>query len=348
MISHLNCNIEHLSVHRIGNKTNEEDLLLSDAPLEITDGDFKNLLVKFFLQSFSNPELFSFTFSNGDITLNPMFKFAEAVFENPKKFHTNSKYIAKQLYELSTHPQIKSGDLFVVYFTDILVDNIAVDGLGVFKSENKQSFLKVKGDNNEFALEYEDGINSEKLDKACLILNTDKEDGYKICISDRSGKGSDAQYWKDNFLLLTPCRDEYHHTKQFMNITKNFVTKQLTEDFDVSRTDQIELLNRSVEYFKKKETFDKKEFEEEVFQDKAVIKSFRNFDNDYRSENDLETIDSFEISEQAVKKQAKIFKSVLKLDKNFHIYIHGDNRMIEQGVDDDGRKFYKIYYKEEQ
>ena len=48
-----------------------------------------------------------------------------------------------------------------------------------------------------------------------------------------------------------------------------------------------------------------------------------------------------------MKKQARAFKSVLKLDKNFHIYIHGDRNMIEQGIDNDGRKFYKIYYQEE-
>jgi len=55
----------------------------------------------------------------------------------------------------------------------------------------------------------------------------------------------------------------------------------------------------------------------------------------------------FEISNKAVKKQARVFKSVLKLDKNFHIYIHGDKKLIERGTDEVGRKFYKIYYEEE-
>ena len=61
----------------------------------------------------------------------------------------------------------------------------------------------------------------------------------------------------------------------------------------------------------------------------------------------MELADSFEISAQAVKKQARVFKNVLKLDKNFHIYIHGNREMIEQGVDENGRKYYKIYYEEE-
>ena len=54
----------------------------------------------------------------------------------------------------------------------------------------------------------------------------------------------------------------------------------------------------------------------------------------------------FTISESAVKKQARSLKSVIKLDKNFHIYIHGDRELIEKGEDKKG-KFYKVYYQEE-
>ncbi|MDR2511118.1 MAG: nucleoid-associated protein, partial [Bacteroidales bacterium] len=54
----------------------------------------------------------------------------------------------------------------------------------------------------------------------------------------------------------------------------------------------------------------------------------------------------FVISDSAVKKQSRTFKSVIKLDKNFHIYVHGDSNLIQQGEDDKG-KFYKIRYQEE-
>ena len=78
-----------------------------------------------------------------------------------------------------------------------------------------------------------------------------------------------------------------------------------------------------------------------------MISSFQDFDTTYRIENTVELDDKFEISNQAVKKQSRIFKSVLKLDKNFHVYIHGDKDLIEKGTDNDGRKFYKIYYENE-
>ena len=55
----------------------------------------------------------------------------------------------------------------------------------------------------------------------------------------------------------------------------------------------------------------------------------------------------FDISAPAVSTQNRFFKSVLKLDKNFHVYIHGDRSKIERGMEADGRKFYKIYYREE-
>lgn len=38
-------------------------------------------------------------------------------------------------------------------------------------------------------------------------------------------------------------------------------------------------------------------------------------------------------------------KLVVKLDKNFHIYIHGDKEKIEKGEDSKG-KFIKLYYNE--
>jgi len=42
-----------------------------------------------------------------------------------------------------------------------------------------------------------------------------------------------------------------------------------------------------------------------------------------------------------------VFKSVLKLDKNFSVYIHGNRNMVEKGEEADGRKFYKLYYDNE-
>ena len=49
-------------------------------------------------------------------------------------------------------------------------------------------------------------------------------------------------------------------------------------------------------------------------------------------EEGIDRFDTFYISDAAVKKQSRSFKSVIKLDKNFHIYVH-----VEQGEDEKGR-----------
>lgn len=340
MIDFTQIELESIYIHRVGNKLRDEGIEISNKNLNLGE-DTKKYLLRYFLSSFNHNEVYNFHYPT-DLNLNDAYIFAKKIFENSQKLYDISIDISKHLYEKSSHPKINGGEFCVCYFKDCLFEGQKTNAIGLFKSEKKEVFLKLTSSK----IEHENGVNIEKLDKGCLIFNLGEENGYKVCIVD-SNKSNDTQYWKDEFLSIKPAKDNYNFTKDFLSITKQFVTKQLSEDFEVTKTDQIDFLNRSVDYFKKNETFDKQEFEEQVFGDSEVIESFRRFDQTYRKENEIELSDNFEISEQAVKKQAKVFKSVLKLDKNFHIYIHGNREMIEKGVDENGRKYYKIYYEEE-
>jgi len=347
MIDILNANMVSLAVHHCGNQTNEEELILSKSTIEIDDEKLKELLLKFFLNSFQNPEYNQFTFSNGDHTMNIIYQYITKIFEQPKSLLPQSVNMAKQLYDLSTHPQIKAGDFFIVYFDGLLIDGENVEAIGLYKSENKQDFLKVDKKNGAFEIVHQDGINIQKLDKACLILNLDKETGYKVCVIDNTNKAVEAQFWKNDFLMVKPCNDSFHATKDYLDLCKNYVTKQMPNDFEISKTDQIDLLNRSIKYFKDQDEFNMDDFSRSVIQDPQVIESFKGYKKQYEDEHELEFNESFDISDAAVKKQNRVFKSVLKLDKNFHIYIHGKRELIEKGVEADGRKYYKIYFNEE-
>jgi hypothetical protein len=347
MINYTEAFIEKVSVHYIGNKYNGEELITSTTELNLTDDTLRRLLTTFFLPHFPADEFYSFTFSNGDFTMNPMYTYATRIFHDLRDFHTNSINVAKHLFEVSSHPQIKPGELFVARFTNLCIDDEIIDAIGLFKVENKQTFLKATTDFDDVYLKYEDGINIDKIDKGCLIFNTEKENGLKVCIVDKLNKANDAQYWKDNFLQLTPCNDNYHQTKNFLNVAKNFVTTQLKDEFEMSKTDQIDMLNRSINYFKQHEQFDQDGFAEEVLQDKKMVQSFKKYNDERKESFPVEIEENFEISPVAVKKQQKLFKSVLKLDDNFQIYIHGDKSLIEQGRERDGRKFYKLYYNHE-
>ncbi len=337
--------IDNFFVHRVGNKFAEEDYFISKKSVN-TNEELRDLLSHYFLSSFKSEELYQFK-HDIELPLNEVYSCVKKVFENPETLYDQSVNLAKHLYNQSVHPKIKGGEFYVVYFRDCVLNGDYMDGIGLFKSENKDTFLQVEQRMDGFDIESRKGVNINKLDKACLIFNTGTESGYTLTAIDSTNKGNEAQYWKDSFLEIVQLNNEFHQTNQFLGIAKQFVTKQLGEDFEVSKADQIDLLNRSVNYFKKHDTFEKEEFEAEVFANENVIESFRKFDQHYRQEHEVDLSDSFEISAQAVKKQARIFKSILKLDKNFHIYIHGNRELIEQGTDENGRKFYKIYYETE-
>lgn len=332
-------------VHKVGNKIADEEYFIAKRNVN-ADNDLKTLLSHYFLSSFKSEELYRFN-HDIELPLNEVYSCIRKIFSNPSTLYEQSINLAKHLYNQSVHPKIKGGEFYVVFFKDCILNGESLDAIGLFKSENKDTFLEVEQIKDGFDIESRKGININKLDKGCLIFNTQKDNGFAVTIIDNTNKGNEAQYWKDNFLSVTTLNNDFHQTNQFLGIAKQFVTKQLSEDFEVSKTDKIDFLNRSVDYFKKHETFDKQEFETEVFGDSDVIKSFQKFDQTYRQENEVELSDNFEISSQAVKKQARVFKNILKLDKNFDIYIHGNRQLIEQGIDENGRKYYKIYYENE-
>ena len=106
------------------------------------------------------------------------------------------------------------------------------------------------------------------------------------------------------------------------------------------------MINKSIKFFKEKSDFDINEFTHEVIGKKEIINSFNNFVADYKQEHELDISNNFSISDSAVKKGTKALRSIIKLDNNFDIYIHGDSNLIEQGRDKKG-KYYKVYYREE-
>ncbi len=349
MVSYFEASLSQLSIHKAGNKSLEEPLTLSENSLKIDDEVLDGLLKQYFLHPFEKVnEAYRLFHPTSDLSLNEVFHFAEMIFEAPDTFHENTKQIAKHLYDISNHPKIKSGELYFAYFNNLQIEGELFDAVGIFKSESKEPYLTVSHQAKEFKITYEEmAINIKKLDKGCLVFNTEKEQGYKIVVVDQTNR-SEAVYWIDEFLKLKIRNNDYTQTQNTLSIYKSFVTEKMDEDFSLSKTDKIDLLNRSIKYFKEKESFDINEFGNEVIANPHGIEMFKSFKKNYEEEFDTSVADTFSISGAAVKKQARVFKSVLKLDRNFHIYIHGNNELIEKGFDQErNMNYYKVYFKEE-
>jgi hypothetical protein len=251
------------------------------------------------------------------------------------------------LYDIAENPRVQSGELFIVYFEgEENADGNKIDSIGIFKTENKNPFLKIFPQNEAFEIEKDYGIGLSKLDKGALIYNSSKETGYAVSVVDNN-KNGDMYYWFEDFLKVKQRDDEYFQTQETLTVYKEYITKQLPQEFETTKADQADFLNKSINFFKEKETFDFDEFTKEVLEDPNVIESFSNFKSDYEQEMQVSISEDFAINEAAVKKQSRGFKSVIKLDKNFHIYVHGDRKLIETGQDEKG-KYYRLYFDEEQ
>ncbi len=351
MITSFEASLNQISVHKVGNKSQDEYMVLSEASLSIEDEMLKNLLMTYFLKPFEKVnEVYRFTHATNDLALNEIYHFAKKCFESGSDFHHISQQITRHLYDVSTHPKIKAGEVYVVYFDAVQIEGELHKALGIFKSETKETYLKVYPDAGGFSLSYEqEAINIQKLDKGCLIINTEAEEGFKVVVIDQTNKTQEAAvYWKDDFLKLKIRNDSFNQTHNVLGLYKNFVTEKIDEDFDISKPDKIDLLNKSMKYFKEKEKFDFEEFSDEVIGNDVAANSFKSMMSNYEQEFETPLSNGFDISSQAVKKQATNYKTVLKLDKNFHVYIHGDRQLLEQGFDDaKGKKYITLFYDKE-
>lgn len=339
--------IDQVIVHAIGHKGRGGNVQFSRAFADISQEQVKRLLHTFFFRHFDIDAYYRFSFPTGDFRLNPVYQLVSAYFENRADFFDTGVDLAKLLFDVSEHPLIKDGDFFVVHFSNLPYGHSRCDGIGLFKCESRQSFLKLLSGEEEIQLQAEEGIHPEKPDKACLILHTEKEDGFRVLCTDKTNAKEEAMYWKESFLQLEPCADAYHQTRHFLADTRMYMQQEVAVNGGMSRADQIDLWNRSVAFFKTNNQFRQTDFEQEVIQHPESIAQFREFREAQAEERGMPVSGDFAISEQAVQRQARLFKSVLKLDRNFHVYIHGDRSMIESGTDPDGRKYYKIYYQEE-
>lgn len=344
MFTFTDSSLEALSVHYIDQ---EGQTVLTEEGFPLADAALRDLLSQFFLNACKEEQQYQFVHET-DLKYNEMFAYCNAIFQNPDSLHEHSVAMAKHLANASKHPGIKPGELFTAYFKSLTFQQKQVDAIVLIKAENKKDFLLVDLMRDQLDIQSRKGLDPNKADKACVILNTDEEDGYRLFLIDHTNKGNEAAYWKYDFLKVKECADSFSFTKNFLNVAKEFIVNNLPAAFETSKADQAGLLNKSVAYFKENDNFNIANFQEAVFQEPELIESFQQFGSSYLHEHNIEIADSFAISSSAVKKQARVFKSVIKLDRNFHIYIHGNRELIEQGYDEvTGKRYYKIYFDEE-
>ncbi|WP_340063796.1 nucleoid-associated protein [Ascidiimonas aurantiaca] len=345
MINLYNAQIDSLSVHRVGNKSRNESVFLSSEPYPLND-EISAVLKEYFFKSFREKEENYFRFVHEvDIEFATLFPIVTDVFKDPSVTHENSKKIATHLFEQSNHPHIKSGEVYIAHFTDVIVDNEKTNAIGIFKSELKHDFLQFEEKATHLEIVIQQGINIHKLDKGCLIFNLNKEEGYKILSIDSNRY--DTKYWLENFLGVDALTDENFFTKKYLKFCQDFAKDVVRPAED--KKEEVMFMNRAVNHFAKNDTFEETNFLNEVMDNPDLIPEFKHYKVEKGPKYSIEDVSNFPIANKAVSDARKKIKNVINLDTHIQIKMDFVNpesaeKFVEKGWDEERQMYYYLVY----
>ena len=345
MINLYSAQIESLSLHRVGNKSKNESVFLSNNPHTLND-ETKAILKEYFFRPFREKEENYFKLHHEvDLEFNEVYKAAKKAFLEPSSMHLISKQVTTHLFEQSNHPHIKSGEVYVCHFSNVVLDNEKVDAFGIFKSELKHDFLQFDDNSGDLEIQIQQGININKLDKGCLIFNVEQEDGFKVLSVDSNRY--DTKYWLENFLGVLPLTDENFYTKNYLKFCQNFAKDVVLPAED--KQQEVLFMNRAVNHFAKNDAFEETNFLNEVLENPELIPEFKHYKVEKGPKYSVEDVSNFNIANKAVSDARKKIKNVINLDTNIQIkmdFINPDSaqKFVEKGWDEERQMYYYLVY----
>lgn len=336
--------IRDIALHKVGSNACQEGVSFSNETISLNN-ELNELLKVYFLRPFKTEEYFNLTHSS-ELNLNEIYHFTTQIFNQEESFIEVSKKIALYLYECSNHPNIKRGEIYVVYFENCILDGETIDAIGIFKSENKDKFIKIYNTPNGFGLEENEGISIKRLDKGCLIFNILKEEGYILSVVDNTNKsqGAEAKYWTDAFLHIKPRRDSFHQTNHLISMCRDFSESPMLND---GKLEKISFLSRVLENLSEN-CNNVEDLTDKLFDNEAERCQFSEFVKNYSKSVNIDLNGVISIDKEVLKKETKK-KSIIRLDKSFEIRLLSPSKSnIIKGFDSERQKFfYTLFFNQE-
>jgi hypothetical protein len=329
--------------HKIGNILAEESCFFSKAEVmlnEIESQELKKILCKPFATTL---QAYQFVHES-NLLQNDVYACVSEIFANPNSLTASSKKITQYLYRFANDYAIKTGEIFFILLDNILTEAGTTNGIAIIKMEGATKFIKPQETNQNVEIFFDKGLMSKNIDKACLVLNDDFKEGFYVYPFEKTI--GETNYWNRYFLQCKARTDEFLQTNVLLNTFRQYVMDELpTEQY--SKKEKIDLVQNSMNYLVENnsavdvEDFISKQLVELAHQDdyKASLQV-------YVKDNEVDLQTTFAASNDAIQYQRKKFRSIIKLDKNFHIYVHSNDELIERGADEKG-KFYKVYFQQE-
>lgn len=329
-------NIKAASIQIVGNKTRGEGLSAATMLADIEDS--RDFLIKLIEKSFTMDDLKRFSYIES-VELNPVYQFVSKVFDDHDSFLKQSVNIATFLYDQSLHPNIRSGELYVL-LVDCEYKKQEVEAIAILKSEKKDPFLATDNDGKGITVRTIYGTGLKGLDKGCLVLNLERENGYVVGTVDIINNGADAQYWTDSFLHVSDCDDDYHQTVKLMDMCTGYV-KQLKEQSDV---DSALAAKKTAALLSAGEAIQVEDLADMLCQNEEQKHAFESYRQTFEEEYG-QFADEVNVVAKAASRKPVSRMNVMRLGKDFEVKVLNPNAEIEAGVDaESGMKWYRLWF----
>lgn len=338
-----------LVLAKIGNPSRDEALQTSRQVFQVAEED-QAMLVPLFLKPFKTLPGQRFH-HHTSLEKHEMNACAAAIFGSAHGLLEHGCEIARRLYSKSSHPNIKSGDLCVALIEGIDCDGETKRAICILKSESVTPFLSISARDGDLQLLTEHGINPEKIDKGCLILDHFPHKGYYVLTFDRAG--SESRFWLRDFLGVVPISDAAAMTRRIAEMAVAAVAPaapQADGESDAPPWEVNAPAREALSYFDGKKKFSLQEFEEQALRTPEAREKFAHARRRIEEEEGVQLGEDFEISKRDVTKARKLMKSVMRLDTGVEIrlkpkVVDAPDAVLEKGFDESrGMKFIKVYF----
>lgn len=353
MILHLDfekARIGGLVLAKVGNPARDEALQTSKKLFAVSEED-QELLTPIFLKPFRNliGQRFEHHTSLEQHEVNGC---AAAVFKDSAALLEKGREIAQRLYSKSNHPNIKSGDLCVSLIEGIACEGVMKRAICVLKSESVTPFLSISTRGDDLELHTEQGINPERIDKGCLILEHFEAKGFYVLTFDRAG--AESRFWVRDFLGVVPIADANLVSRRVAEMAVAAVAGG-DEDADDAPApwERKKAAQDALGYFKGNKNFSLAEFEEQALRTPEARARFAEEKRRAEEDEGLKIEDGFAIAKREASKARKLMATHMKLDTGVELKIkpkalEAEEPVVEKGYDEDrDMKFVKIYYRRE-
>lgn len=348
-----NTRVGGLVLAKVGNPSRDEPLQTSKQLFHVEDED-QTMLSGIFLRPFRSLPGQRFH-HHSSLEKHEMNACAAGIFADGDSLLKNGIEIAQRLYSKSNHPNIKSGDLCISLIENVVLDDQQIRAICILKSESVTPFLSISTHDGDLQLSTEQGINPEKIDKGCLIVEHFSKKGYYVLTFDRAG--NDSRFWVRDFLGVMPISDASLLSKKVAEMAVASVAKSApvtTDDRDDSPPWEVnEAAKEALSYFDDKKTFNLQDFEESALRTPEAKAKFAEQRQRLEEEEGVSLEDNFDIAPREVSKAKKLMKSIMKLDSGVEIrlkphVVDDPAPVLEKGYDEEkGMNYVKVYYRKD-